>query len=178
MKTVKALFLSTLLITSGSALAGETAGQMVDDTMIQSEVKAKLVADSALAGMGVNLETRKGVVQLGGFMDAKDMDKGRKFAEIAASVDGVKKVDNQLHAKSPDRSAGKAIDDGVATTRVKAAIASAEFGDAVSINIDTYNGVMLLTGFADTEASKKRAGELAAADANVSDVINGIYVMP
>ena len=175
MKLLKTLALSTLLVTAGPALADKTTGEMVDDSIVQGEVKAKLVAEDVMGGMGVNLETRKGVVQLGGFVD--DVEKGKQLAELAATVEGVKKVDNQLHAKRGERSTGRAIDDGVATTRVKTAIASADLGDGVAINIDTYNGVMLLTGFADTAASKQRAGELAAADDNVEDVINGIYVM-
>ena len=175
MKLFKTLALLTLLVTAGPALADKTTGQMVDDSIIQGEVKAKLIAEDVMGGMGVNLETRKGVVQLGGFVD--DAEKGKQLAELAATVEGVKKVDNQLHAKGGERSAGRAIDDGVATPRVKTAIASADLGDGVTINIDTYNGVMLLTGFADTAASKQRAGELAAADDNVEDVINGIYVM-
>lgn len=176
MKLLKTLALSTaLIVVAGPALAEKTTGQMVDDSLIQGEIKAKLVAEDITGGMGLNLETRKGVVQLGGFVD--DTDKAGKMAELAATVDGVKKVDNQLHAKRGKRSTGRAIDDGIATTRVKTAIASADLGDGVTINIDTYNGVMLLTGFADTAASKQRAGELAAADDNVEDVINGIYVM-
>lgn len=175
MKLLKTLALTTLLLGAGPALAEKTTGDMVDDSMLQGEVKAKLVAEDVMGGMGVNLETRKGVVQLGGFID--DVEKGKKLAELAATVEGVKQVDNQLHAKQGERSTGRAIDDGVATTRVKTAIASADLGDGVTINIDTYNGVMLLTGFADTAASKQRAGELAAADDNVKDVINGINVM-
>ena len=176
MKAHKILTLSTLLVAaSGPALADKTAGEMVDDSWIQSEVKAKLVGEDMSEGLGVNLETRKGVVQLGGFTD--DVEKSKQLAKLAASVEGVKKVDNQMHPKRGDRSAGQAIDDGVATTRVKSAITSADFGDGVAINVDTYNGVVLLTGFADTSASKQRAGELAAADKNVDDVINGIYVM-
>lgn len=178
MKLFKSLALTTLIgtfaIVPAAALADKTTGQMVDDSVLQSEVKAKLVAEDVMEGMGVNLETYKGVVQLGGFVD--DVEEGKKLADLAASVEGVKKVDNQLHAKRGERSTGRAIDDGVATTRVKTAIASADLGDGVKINIDTYNGVMLLTGFADSEASKTRAGELAAADDNVEDVINGIYV--
>jgi hyperosmotically inducible protein len=175
MNLFKTLALSTLLIAAGPALADKTTGEMVDDSLIQGEVKAKLVGEDAMGGMGVNLETRKGVVQLGGFVD--DVEKGKKLAELAATVEGVRAVDNQLHAKRGERSTGRAIDDGVATTRVKTAIASADLGDGVSINIDTYNGVMLLTGFTDTAASKERAGELAAADDNVEEVINGVYVM-
>ncbi len=176
MHVIKSLTLSFVLAAAaGPAMADKTAGEMVDDSLIQGNVKTKIMAEDFGEGASVNLETRKGVVQLGGFID--DVETGKKLAEVAAAVDGVKSVDNQLHAKRGDRSAGRAIDDGVATTRVKSAIASADFGDGVAINVDTYNGVVLLTGFADTPESKKRAGELAAADGNVDDVINGIYVM-
>jgi hyperosmotically inducible protein len=176
MNALKILIFSTLLaIAAGPVFADKTAGEVVDDSLIQGEVKARMMAADFGEGAGVNLETRKGVVQLGGFID--DVEAGKKLAEIAAAVEGVRKVDNQLHAKSGERSAGRAIDDGVASTRVKSAIASADFGDGVAINVDTYNGVVLLTGFADTRESKQRAGELAAADDNVDDVINGIYVM-
>ncbi len=176
MHAIKVLTLSFVLAAAaGPAMADKTAGEMVDDSLIQGNVKTKIMAEDFGEGASVNLETRKGVVQLGGFID--DVETGKKLAEVAAAVDGVKSVDNQLHAKRGDRSAGRAIDDGVATTRVKSAIASADFGDGVAINVDTYNGVVLLTGFADTPESKKRAGELAAADGNVDDVINGIYVM-
>ena len=132
MKLFKTLALSTLLIAAGPSLAEKTTGEMVDDSLIQGEVKAKLVGEDMMGGMGVNLETRKGVVQLGGFVD--DVEKGKKLAELAATVEGVKKVDNQLHAKRGERSTGRAIDDGVATTRVKTAIASADLGDGVAIN--------------------------------------------
>lgn len=176
MKAFKILTFSTLLAAfAGPVLADKTAGEMVDDSLVQSNVKAKIMAEDFGEGAGVNLETRKGVVQLGGFID--DVETGKKLAAVAAAVEGVKSVDNQLHAKRGERSAGRAIDDGVATTRVKSAIASADFGDGVAINVDTWNGVVLLTGFADNKDSKKRAGELAAADGNVEDVINGIYVM-
>ena len=176
MNVIKSLTLSALLAAAaGTALADKSAGEMVDDSLIQGNVKAKLMVEDFVAGAGVNLETRKGVVQLGGFID--DADHGKKLAEVAAGVEGVKKVDNQLHAKRGERSAGRAIDDGVVTTKVKSAIGSEDFGDGVAINVDTYNGVVLLTGFTDTQASKQRAGELAAGTNNVDDVINGIYVM-
>jgi hyperosmotically inducible protein len=166
--------LALLLAAAGPGFADKTTGQMVDDSIIQGEVKAKLIADDLMGGMGVNLETRKGVVQLGGFVD--DVEKGKKLAEIAASVEGVVKVDNQLHPKSGDRSIGQITDDGITTGRVKTAIATADLSDGVKVNVDTYNGVVLLTGFVDTVEDKQRAGELAAADNNTREVINGIYV--
>ena len=87
------------------------------------------------------------------------------------------KVDNQLHAKSGERSAGQMVDDGVTTTRVKTAIGSAELSQGVKINVDTYNGTVLLTGFVDSAEDKEKAGAMAAKDANTKKVINGIYVL-
>jgi hyperosmotically inducible protein len=175
MQIFKLLSCAAVLIASATAMADKTTGQMVDDTVIQSEIKAKMVSADFMGGMGVNLETRKGVVQLGGFVD--DPAKAAQLADIAASVEGVREVDNQLHKRDADRSTGQAVDDGLATTRIKGAIADADLGDSLSINIDTYNGVTLLTGFVATAEQKQRAGELAEADKNTKRVINGIYVM-
>ncbi|MEM1082229.1 MAG: BON domain-containing protein [Pseudomonadota bacterium] len=176
MNALKILTISTLLaLAAGPVLADKSAGETLDDSLIQTEVKAKILGEDFGEGAGVNLETRKGVVQLGGFID--DVEVGNRLTEVAATVDGVVSVDNQLHPKQGNRSAGRSIDDRVATTRVKSAITSADFGDGVAINVDTYNGVVLLTGFTNTEDSKDRAGELAAAVENVDEVINGVHVM-
>ena len=69
------------------------------------------------------------------------------------------------------------MDDGVTTTRVKSAIGSADLAKGVKVNVDTYNGVVLLTGFVDSQEDKKTAGDTAAADPNARKVINGIYVL-
>ena len=176
MKLVKLLTASVILIFAGSAFADKTTGQMVDDSMIQAEVKAKIMSDDFMAGgWDINLETRKGVVQLGGFID--DPEKAKLAAERAASVEGVVAVDNQLHQKSVERSAGQVVDDGITTTRVKTAIGSADLGKGVKINVDTYGGVVLLTGFVDTAEDKAEAEAIAAKDANTKKVINGIYVL-
>jgi len=176
MKVLNTVALTALLITAGHAYADKTAGQMVDDSVTQAEVKAKIMSDDFVAGgWDINLETRKGVVQLGGFID--DPEKAKLAAERAASVEGVVKVDNQMHAKEGERSAGQVVDDGVTTTRVKSAIGGADLSKGVKINVDTYNGVVLLTGFVDTQEDKDTAGDTAAKDANAKKVINGIYVL-
>jgi hyperosmotically inducible protein len=170
------LFTAMTLVLAGPATADKTTGQMVDDSVIQAEVKAKIMSDDMVAGgWDINLETRKGVVQLGGFID--DPEQAKLAAERAASVKGVVAVDNQLHQKSAERSAGQVVDDGITTTRVKSAIGSADLGKGVKINVDTHNGVVLLTGFVDTAEDKAEAEAVAAKDANTRKVINGIYVL-
>lgn len=162
------------LLFSMAATADKTAGQYVDDSALQAEAKAKLVGDDFFGGMGINTEVRKGVVQLGGWID--DAEKGAKAAAKVATVEGVKEVDNQLHVKRGEATAGQTLDDTVITTKVKSGIAGADLGQGIKINVDTYNGVVLLTGFVDTKEQKAMAGDKASAVDNVKDVVNGIYV--
>mgnify|MGYP001812395242 FL=1 len=175
MKRITAIASALLITCAAPVFADKTTGEMVDDAAIQASAKAKIMSDNFFGGMGMNLETRKGVVQLGGWVD--DPAKAEAAAQAVAEVEGVVKVDNQLHAKPGDRSMGQSVDDGITTTRVKAAIGEVSLGDGMKINIDTYAGHVLLTGFVDELADKTQAGELAAADKNTKKVINGIYVL-
>jgi len=167
--------LGATLLCSTPLLADKTAGQAVDDVTLQTQVKAKLLGSDFFGGSAINTEVRKGVVQLGGFVD--NVEKGAQAAAVAAGIYGVKLVDNQLHAKQGKTSMGQKLDDTVITTRTKSSIADAKFGDAFKVNVDTYNGVVLLTGFVDTQDRKDTAGTRAANVANVKSVINGIYVL-
>jgi hyperosmotically inducible protein len=175
MKHTRYLMMAIFMAVATPGFAEKTTGQAIDDSVIQAEVKAKIMGDDFFGGMGANLETRKGVVQLGGWVE--DPEQAAAFAKEAATVDGVVRVDNQLHKKTGERTLGQKADDVITTTRVKSAIAGADFGSGVSINIDTYHGTVLLTGFADNAAAKARAEELAGEDKNTTAVINGIYVL-
>jgi hyperosmotically inducible protein len=173
---LKVIFLAAAaaLLFSTVATADRTAGETVDDSTTQAAVKAELMGDDFFGGMGINIETHKGVVQLGGWID--DAEAGANAAKLAAGVDGVKSVDNQLHVKQGKASMGQTVDDTVITTRTKAAHAESALCSSLSVNVDTYNGVVLLTGFADSDEAKKACGDATAAVANVKNVINGIYV--
>lgn len=170
-----ALALSSSLLCPALVFADKTVGQGVDDTTIQTEVKARLLGDDFFGGSGINTEVRKGVVQLGGWVN--DVSKSADAAAIAAKVKGVKAVDNQLHEKQGKASMGQKVDDTVITTKVKASIADASLGDGIKVNVDTYNGVVLLTGFVDTQEKKDNCGVRASNVANVKSVVNGIYVL-
>jgi osmotically-inducible protein OsmY len=78
--------------------ADRSAGAVVDDATITGKVKTKLIEDKLTEAHEINVDTRSGVVQLGGFVDsaaAKD-----RAGELARSVSGVKDVQNELHVKS------------------------------------------------------------------------------
>ena len=71
--------------------AGDNALDAVSDTWITSKVKSSLLADGDAKGLDVSVETRDGVVILGGAL--KDQQAIDHVRDIAAGVKGVNSVD-------------------------------------------------------------------------------------
>ncbi len=86
------------LISIGCATpAGRSAGEVVDDGTITTEVKSKLLADSFLKGLAISVETFQGQVTLTGAVDTDEQKS--KAEKVAKEVKGVKKVNNLLGLK-------------------------------------------------------------------------------
>ena len=77
--------------------AGRTAGQVVDDATITTKVKAKLFDQSFLRGFAISVDTFEGTVTLTGAV--KTEDQKEEAGKIAASVYGVKGVNNLISIK-------------------------------------------------------------------------------
>ena len=77
--------------------AKRTAGETVDDAAITSKVKSALVADERTKAHQINVETQRSVVLLAGFV-ANDTSRNAA-GDIARSITGVKKVNNQIAVK-------------------------------------------------------------------------------
>ena len=74
-----------------------TAEVVIDDAATTTRVKAALVADSRTKAREINVITRQGVVMLAGFVST-DAERGAA-EDIARSVSGVSRVDNQIALK-------------------------------------------------------------------------------
>jgi hyperosmotically inducible protein len=74
-----------------------TAGRVVDDAVITTKVKAALIADERTKAYQIQVTTKQGKVQLGGFVDSNDAKNAA--AEVAMSIAGVKSVNNALEVK-------------------------------------------------------------------------------
>ncbi len=70
---------------------------VIDDAVITAKVKSSLLADSGTHGLKIDVDTRKGVVQLNGFV-ASSAEKNLAH-DLAAKVEGVKSVENKLSVK-------------------------------------------------------------------------------
>jgi osmotically-inducible protein OsmY len=73
-------------------------------------------------------------------------------------------------------SAGEYIDDSVITTRVKSAFLGEESLKSMQIGVETYKGVVQLSGFVDSRQAVHRAGEVASHVKGVRSVKNDLAV--
>ncbi|MFA5179994.1 MAG: BON domain-containing protein [Syntrophales bacterium] len=72
-------------------------GEYVDDSVITTKVKSQLAADDFLKSFQISVESRKGIVQLSGFVDSQKAV--NKAGQIARGVEGVSSVRNDLIVK-------------------------------------------------------------------------------
>jgi hypothetical protein len=75
-------------------------------------------------------------------------------------------------------STGEAIDDSTITAKIKADYATDKDVSAMEVRVETYKGVVQLSGFVDNDYAKKKAGQLAKKVAGVTRVENNLIVKP
>lgn len=153
----------------------ESAGEVFDDSVLTSKVKVALIDDPVTKAGQINVETYRGVVQLGGFVD--NAQQKEQATKVARSITGVKEVRNDLRVSTkPHATTGQDIDDSVVTASVKAKLMDDPTTKAYQINVGTEKGVVQLTGFVDSTTMKSRAGEVARSVDGVKDVRNDLEI--
>lgn len=80
--------------------------------------------------------------------------------------------------KNDGRSAGLQMNDSRITSQVKEDLNREQVYKFNSVDVKTYDGVVQLSGFVDSEQQKARAGQLAQSVQGVTRVDNGISVKP
>ena len=71
-------------------------------------------------------------------------------------------------------STGEYVDDTVITTKVKAAVLNEPTLKSAEINVETFKGVVQLSGFANNSTEVSRAAELARGVKGVKEVKNDV----
>ena len=80
-------------------------------------------------------------------------------------------------ASTPTKeSTGEYFDDSIITTKVKAAIFYDPFLKSAEINVETFKGVVQLSGFVSSQENVKRATELAQSINGVTSVKNDMRI--
>ena len=91
------LMMIAAFVACASTPQQSSTGEVVDDSVITTKVKTELAGDEFLKSFQISVETRKGIVELSGFVDSqRAVDKA---GQIARGVEGVKSVNNSLIVK-------------------------------------------------------------------------------
>jgi osmotically-inducible protein OsmY len=79
---------------------------------------------------------------------------------------------------SKQESTGEYIDDSAITTKVKAAVFNEPSLKSAEVNVETFKGVVQLSGFVGTEADISKAVEVARSVEGVTSVKNDMHLKP
>jgi hypothetical protein len=88
-----ALAVAVIILVAG-LVSARTIGEIIDDTRIAGEVKARLTAESLSNFVQIEVATDSGIVTLGGTVDTPD--RRARAAQIASAVSGVKGLVNNI----------------------------------------------------------------------------------
>jgi osmotically-inducible protein OsmY len=97
---INCLLIFALVVALGACASTpkqSSTGELIDDSVITTKIKALLAADNLLKSFQIGVETNKGTVQLSGFVSSQEaVDKAE---QISKSVQGVKSLKNDLIVK-------------------------------------------------------------------------------
>lgn len=83
-----------------------------------------------------------------------------------------------MNNHSGDRTAGRALDDKTITSTVQHDLNREPVYKFDGVDVKTFDGVVQLSGFVDTDVQKQRAGEIARQAQGVTQVVNNITLKP
>ena len=91
------LIMIAAFVACASTPKHEGTGEYIDDSVITAKIKTQLASDDFLKSFQISVESRKGIVQLSGFVDSQKAV--AKAGQIARGVEGVKSLRNNLIVK-------------------------------------------------------------------------------
>jgi hyperosmotically inducible periplasmic protein len=173
MNTIKSLAISlTLLALAGMLGCNEDAAKSPD---VSDNIR-KSLDQAGLKDVSVSQDRDKGIVTLGGQVAT---DNAKFQAEsLAKSLAGAQVVADQIAvipvgAEKAARAVNSDLDQGI-EKNLDAALIQNKLHDNVTYTVKS--GVVTLTGEVNSENSRARAGNIAAAVPNVQQVVNDLQV--
>ena len=159
---------------TGTPSPSTTVGTEIDDSVVTARVKSALLADPDVKSFDFKVETRKGEVQLSGFVD--NQTQVDRAIAVTRGVAGVKSIENKVSLKGAATTVGNKVDDGIVTTKVKAALLADVYVKSSDIAVATRKGEVQLSGFVDNQGQIDRAIEVARGIAGVRSVGNEMSI--
>jgi hyperosmotically inducible protein len=151
-----------------------SVGTQLDDTVVTSKVKSALLADPDIKSFDLKVETRKGEVQLAGYVD--NQTQIDRALATTRGVEGVKNIENAITIKVGAATVGNALDDGVITAKVKSALLADPNVKSFDIAVVTRKGAVQLSGFVDSQVQIDQAVALVLKVEGVSSIDNEMSI--
>jgi len=105
---------------------------------------------------------------------AAEKELAKRFARFDANKDGKLNVDEYIKAMQDNDK--RVLNDSTITTKVKSALLAEKGVPSFSISVVTYESMVQLSGFVDSDEIKDKAAKVAAGVSGVKQVQNSLIV--
>ena len=174
----------SLALASTALGADQSLDQAVNEARLESQINTTYVFNRHLDAYRIDVDVEGDTAILTGTVnDAVEKDLAER---IALNVEGIAKVDNRIAVDAafaaPDRGAdttrdfGEAVEDASITAAVKSRLLWNDGTDGLDIDVDTMNGVVSLSGTANTPDEMSLAVRLAQTTRGVHRVDDRLVI--
>lgn len=150
---------------------------VVSDSEISTIINNKIAQNNYLSGSKISVTASQGVVTLSGNVNSDTQ--ANIVTELAQSTPGVKDVDT---SKLTINDVQQPVSDSLITAKIKSLFIQQKlFGETdvsvMSINVETNNGIVLLSGTADNQMQIDNAIQLSKSVSGVKEVKSTIKII-
>ena len=189
MKIKKILFLISFVILSSCvgysstgvlgtgvsiALDPRSLGTQIDDSIMQQNLRAKLLSEDKSYIISVKTKILDGRIFLTGKVNSVE-DK-LKITKLAWEIKGARSVKNDLRIKE-EFNFKRSAKDLLLTSQLRAALISNKKVKSVNYNIDTYKKKIYIYGIAQNDNERDEVTGEAKQILDVEDVITSIFLV-
>lgn len=167
----------------------EQAQSAIKDAWLHGKLESALLFNEYLNSFAINSEVENGVASLRGTVES-DIDRDLA-GEIAESIEGITKVNNELAVDKAKTEAAKNSEDAkeaegfkqsvlnaTLTARVKTQLLMNGNTSGTDINVDSKNGAVTLSGVVESGQEKELAVRIASNTTGAKSVNDQLIVEP
>lgn len=146
------------------------------DAWMALKIRSRLLAKGNVSAVTTKVSVKDGIATLTGTAD--NLAQKELTAAYAKDIDGVKSVNNEIvvQDKAASASLGEKIDDASITSQVKYALLTHKSTHALKTKVVTTDGVVRVTGDANSDAEKSLVTKLAQDVRGTKSVTNDMSV--
>ena len=156
------------------ALDPRSLGTQIDDSIMQQNLRAKLLSTDKSYIISVKTKILDGRIFLTGKVNSVE-DK-LKITKLAWEIKGARSVNNDLQIRE-EFNFKRSAKDLLITSQLRAAMISNKKIKSVNYNIDTYKKKIYIYGIAQNKTEREEVSKEAKQILDVEDVVTSIFLV-